>query len=55
MVVILKTPNPPPKIFIQCGVDLLIISFDFVLELGCSLRVEELVFDASCGLPLLEP
>ena len=55
MVVVLKTPNPPQLSFIHCGVDLLVVSLIFLLDLGCPLRVKELVVDASCGLPLLEP
>ena len=55
MVVVLKTSNPPPQIVFHCGVDMIIVSFDFVLDSSCCLRVEELVVDASCGLPLLEP
>ena len=55
MVVVLKTPNPRQKIFVHYGVNLLVFSFNFVLDLGCPLRVEELLVDASCGIPLLEP
>ena len=35
--------------------DLLVVSFDFLLDSGFLLRVEELVVDASCVLPLREP
>ena len=55
MVVVLKTPNPPHESFIHYYIDLLVVSFDFVLDSSCPLRVEGLVIDASCGLPLLEP
>ena len=34
---------------------MLVVSIDFVLDSSCPLRVEELVVDAPCGLPLLEP
>ena len=37
------------------NVDLLIVSFDFVPNLGHPLRVGELVVDARYDLPLLEP
>jgi hypothetical protein len=55
MVVILKTPNLPLENFFHCDVDLLVVSFDSMPRLGYPLRVVELVVDALCALPLLEP
>ena len=55
MLVAVKIPNPPHKNFSHCDVDLPIVSFDFVPNLGYPLRVGELVFYARCDPPLLEP
>jgi hypothetical protein len=55
MVVVLKTPNPLLQNFFHYDVDLLVVSCDFVPWLGCPLRFGELVVDARCDLPLLEP
>ena len=55
MVVILKTPNLPLQTFFHCDVDMLVVSFDYVPRSGYPLRVQELVVDALCSLPLLEP
>ena len=41
--------------FSRCDVDLPVASFDFVPNLGYPLRVGEIVVDARCDLPLLEP
>jgi hypothetical protein len=55
MVVVLKIPNPLLQNFFHYDVDLLVVSCDFVPWLGFPLRVGELVIDAQCDLPLLEP
>jgi hypothetical protein len=55
MVVVLKIPNPLLQNFFHYDVDLLVVSCDFVPWSGCPLRVGELVVDARCDLPLLEP
>ena len=55
MVVIFKTPNLPLQTFFHCDVDLLIVSFDSAPRSSYLLRVGELVVDALCALPLLEP
>ena len=55
MVVAVKIPNLLHQNFSRCDVDLPIVSFDFVPNLGYTLRFGELVVDAKCDLPLLEP
>jgi hypothetical protein len=55
MVVVLKTPNPLLKNFFHYDVDLLVVSCDSVPWSGCPLIFRELVVDARCDLPLLEP
>jgi hypothetical protein len=55
MVVVLKIPNPLLQNLFHYDVDLLVVSCDFVPWSGCPLRVGELVVDAQCDLPLLEP
>ena len=55
MVVAIKIPSLPHQNFSHCDVDLLVISFDFVPNLGYPLRVGELLVDSRCDLPLLEP
>ena len=55
MVVAVKIVNCPHQNFFHCDVDLPIISFDSMMELGYPLRVEELFVNARCYLPLLEP
>ena len=41
--------------FFLCDVDLLVVSFYFAPTRGYPLRVGELVIDARCDVPLLEP
>ena len=55
MIVAVKIPSLLHQNFSHCDVDLPIVSFDFVPNLGCPLRVGELVVDDQCDLPLLEP
>ena len=55
MVVAVKIPNLLHQNFSHCDVDLPIVSFDFVPNLRYPLRVGELIVDAQCDLPLLEP
>ena len=55
MVVALKTPNLQLQNLFHSDVDLLVVSFDSVPRSGYPLRVVELVIDALCALPLLEP
>ena len=55
MVVAIKIPSLPHQNFFHYDVDLPIVSFDFVPNLDYPLRVGELVVDARCDLPLLEP
>jgi hypothetical protein len=55
MFVVLKTPNPLLQNFFHCDVDVLVVSCDFVPCSGFPLRFGELVVDARCDLPLLEP
>lgn len=55
MVVILKTPNLPLQNIFHCDVDMLFFSFDSTPRSDYPLRVGELVVDALCSLPLLEP
>ena len=55
MVVVLKTPNLQLQKFFHCDVDLLVVSFGFAPRSSYPLRVGELVVDALCALPLLEP
>ena len=54
MVIAVKIPSLPHQNFSHCDVDLPIVSFDFVPNLGYPLRVGELLVDARCDLPLLE-
>ena len=44
-----------PTVSYHCDVDLPIVSFDFVPNLGYPLRVGELLVDARCDPPMLEP
>jgi hypothetical protein len=55
MVVVLKIPNPLLQNFFHYDVDMPIVSCDYVPWSGCPLRVGELVVDARCDLPPLEP
>ena len=55
MVVVVKIPNILHQNFSRYDVDLPIVSFDFVQNLGYPLRVGELLVDSQCDLPLLEP
>ena len=55
MVVVLKEPNPLIQKFFHYDVDLLVVSCDSVPWSGCPLIFGELVLDARCDLPLLEP
>ena len=55
MVVAVKIPNILHQNFSRCDVDLLVVSFDFVPNLGYPLRVGELVVNARCELAILEP
>ncbi len=55
MVIAIKMPSDLHQNFFHCDADMPIISFDFVPEGGYPLRVGELVVDAQCDLPLLEP
>ena len=55
MVVAVKIPSLIHQNFSCCDVDFPVVSFDFVPNLGYPLRVGELVVDARCDLPLLEP
>ena len=53
MVVSVKIPSLLHQNFSRYDVDLLVVSFDFVPNLGYPLRVGELLVDARCDLPLL--
>ena len=55
MVVAVKIPSCLHKKFSRYDVDPPIVSFNFMSNLGYPLRVGELVVDARCDLPLLEP
>ena len=55
MVVAVKIPSVLHQNFSRCDVDLPVVSFDFVPNLGYPLRVRELIIDARCDIPLLEP
>ena len=55
MVVAVKIPSLLHQNFSRCDVDPPVVSFNFVPNLGCPLRVGELLVDALCDLPLLEP
>ena len=55
MVVTVKIPSLIHQNFSRCDVDLPVVSFDFVPNSGYPLRVGELLVDARCDLPLLEP
>ena len=55
MVVAIKIPSLLRQNFSCYDVDLPIVSFDFVPNSGYPLRVVELLFDARCDIPLLEP
>ena len=55
MVVAVKIPSFLHQNFSRYDVDLPIVSFDFVPNLGYPLRVGELLVDARCDLPLLQP
>ena len=55
MVVAIKIPSLSHQNFSHCNVDLPIVLFDFVPNLGYPLRVGELLADARCDLSLLEP
>ena len=55
MVVALKRPNLQLQNFFHCDADVLVVSFDYVSRSSYPLRVGELVVDALCSLPLLEP
>ena len=55
MVVVVKIPRLLHQNLSHSDVILPIVSFDFAPNLGYPLRVGELVVDARCDLPLLEP
>ena len=55
MVVAVKIPCLVHQNFSRCNIDLPIVSFDFVPNLGYPLRFGELIDDARCDIPLLEP
>ena len=55
MVVAVKIANLIHQSFSRCDVDLPVVSFDFVPNSGYPLRVGELLADARCDLPQLEP
>ena len=55
MVVAVKIPSLLHQNFSRCDVDLPVVSFDFVPNLGYPLRVGELLVDARCDIPLLKP
>ena len=55
MVVAVKIPSLLHQHFFRCDVDFPIVSFDFVPNSGYPLRVGELLVDARCDIPLLEP
>ena len=55
MVVTIKIPSILHQNFSRCDVDIPIVSFNFVPNLGFTLRVGELVVDAQCDLPLFSP
>ena len=55
MVVAVKIPSLLHQNFSRCDVIMSVVSFDFVPNLDYPLRVGELVVDARCDIPLLEP
>jgi len=55
MVAVLKIPNPLLQNFFHYDVNVLVVSCDSVPFSDCPLRFGELVIDARCDLPLLEP
>ena len=55
MIVAVKIPSRLHQNFFHCDVDLPIVSFDFVPNIGYPLRDGELLVDARCDIPLLEP
>ena len=55
MVVAVKMLSLLHQNFSRCDVDLPVVSFDFVPNSGYPLRFGELLVDARCDLPLLEP
>ena len=55
MVVAIKIPNRLHQKFFHCDVDLPVVSFDFLPNLGYPLGVGELFIDARCDIPILEP
>ena len=55
MVVAIKIPSLLHQIFSHCDVDLPVVSLDSIPNSGYLLRVGELLVDAQCDLPLLEP
>ena len=55
MVVAVKIPGLLHKKFSFCDVDMPVVPFDFVPNSGYPLRFGELLVDAQCDIPLLEP
>ena len=55
MVVGVKIPSHLDQKLFHCDVDLPVVSFNYVPNLGYPLRVGEPLADAWCDLPLLEP
>ena len=55
MVVVVKIPSLLHQNISHYDVDLPIVSFDYLSNLGYALRVVELVIDSQCDLPLHEP
>ena len=55
MIVAIKIPSPLHQNFSRWDIDLPVVSLDFVPHLGYPLRVGELIVDARCDIPLLQP
>ena len=55
MVVAVKIPSLLHQNFSRCDVDLPVVSYDFVPNLGYPLRVGEILVDDRCDIPLIEP
>ena len=55
MVVAVKITSLLHQNFSRCDVDLPVVSVDFVPNSGYPLRVGELLVNARCDIPLLEP
>ena len=55
MVIAVKIPSLPHQNLSHYDVDLPIFSLDFVPNLGYPLRFGEIIADARCNPPLIEP